>query len=149
MKRANVLNFTQFLANLKLNKFDKEIRAAIITNSMIANKISKDFNEMVEIARSRYTEGLETEIEMLVSLRDKYSTVSAEERDVIEKEVVEKCSGALKAESELNEFVTNLLNEDISESFVKINKDDFVNQCADADIDITVNLLDQLNELFS
>ena len=149
MKRANVLNFTQFLANLKLNKFDKEIRAAIIINSMIANKISKDFDETVENARSRYTEGLETEIEMLMSLRNKYSTVSAEERDVIEKEVVEKCSGALKAESELNEFVANLLNEDISESFVKINKDNFVNQCADADIDITVNLLDQLSELFS
>ena len=149
MKRANVLNFTQFLANLKLNKFDKEIRAAIIINSMIANKISKDFDETVENARSRYTEGLETEIEMLVSLRNKYSTVSAEERDAIEREVVEKCSGALKAESELNEFVANLLNEDVSESFVKINKDDFVNQCADADIDITVNLLDQLSELFN
>lgn len=149
MKRANVLNFTQFLTNLKLNKFDKEIRAAIIINSMIANKISKDFDETVENARSRYTEGLETEIETLMSLRNKYSTVSSEERDVIEKEIVEKCSSALKAESELNEFVANLLNEDISESFVKINKEDFVNQCADADIDITVNLLDQLSELFS
>lgn len=149
MKRANVLNFTQFLTNLKLNKFDKEIRAAIIINSMIANKISKDFDETVENARSRYTEGLETEIETLMSLRNKYSTVSSEERDVIEKEIVEKCSSALKAESELNEFVANLLNEDVSESFIKINKDNFVNQCADADIDITVNLLDQLSEMFN
>lgn len=149
MKRANVLNFTQFLTNLKLNKFDKEIRAAIIINSMIANKISKDFDETVENARSRYTEGLETEIETLVSLRNKYSTVSAEEKDVVEKEIVEKCSSALKAESELNEFVANLLNEDVSESFIKINKDNFVNQCADADIDITVNLLDQLSEMFN
>lgn len=149
MKRANVLNFTQFLANLKLNKFDKEIRAAIIINSMIANKISKDFDETVENARSRYKEGLETEIETLVSLRNKCSTVSAEEKDVVEKEIVKKCSSALKAESELNEFVANLLNEDVSESFIKINKDNFVNQCADADIDITVNLLDQLSEMFN
>lgn len=149
MKKVNVLNCKEFLSNLKLNKFDKEIRAAIITNSMIANKISKEFNETVEGARTRYMDGLDSEIELLVSLRNKYRSASIEERSEIETEIVEKCTNALTAERELNDFVNKILDEDVTESFVKINKDNFVDQCAEADIEITVNLLNQLSELFS
>lgn len=149
MKKVNVLNFKDFLSNLKLNKFDKEIRAAIITNSMIANKIVKDFNETVEGARARYTEDLDSEIETLVSLRNKYQSASVEEKSDIEREIIENCTGALTAEKELNDFINNMLNENVTESFIKINKDNFVDQCVEADIEITVNMLDQLSGLFS
>lgn len=149
MKKVNVLNCKDFLSNLKLNKFDKETRAAIIANSMIANKIAKDFNETVEGARTRYTEGLDSEIELLASLRNKYRSASVEEKLEIESEILEKCVGALTAESELAEFANRMLNEEVTESFIKINKESFVDQCADADIEITAMLLDQISELFS
>ena len=149
MKKVNVLNFKDFLSNLKLNKFDKEIRAAIITNSMIANKIVKDFNETVEGARARYTEGLDSEAELLMSLRDKYQFAPIEKKSDIEREIIEKCTGALTAEKELNDFINNMLNENVTEIFVKFNKNNFVDQCVEADIEITVNMLDQLSELFS
>lgn len=149
MKKVNVLNCKDFLSNLKLNKFDKETRAAIIANSMIANKIAKDFNETVEGARARYTEGLDSEIELLASLRNKYRSASVEEKLEIESEILEKCVGALTAESELTEFANRMLNEEVTESFIKINKDNFVDQCVEADIEITVNMLDQLSGLFS
>lgn len=149
MKKVNVLNCKDFLSNLKLNKFDKETRAAIIANSMIANKIAKDFNETVEGARARYTEGLDSEIELLASLRNKYRSASVEEKLEIESEILEKCIGALTAESELTEFANRILNEEVTESFIKINKESFVDQCADADIEITAMLLDQLSGLFS
>lgn len=149
MKKVNVLNCKDFLSNLKLNKFDKETRAAIITNSMIANKIAKDFNETVEEARTRYAEGLDSEIELLVSLRNKYQSASVEAKLEIEGEILEKCTEALAAERELTEFINGILNEEVTESFIKINKESFVNQCADADIEITAMLLDQISELFS
>ena len=149
MKKVNVLNCKDFLSNLKLNKFDKETRAAIIANSMIANKISKEFNETAEEARARYTEDLDSEIETLMLLRNKYQSASVEEKSDIEREIIENCAGALTAERELNEFINNVLNEEVTETFVKFNKDNFVDQCAEADIEITVNILDQLSELFS
>lgn len=149
MKRANVLNFTQFLVNLKLNKFDKETRAAIISNSLIANKVTKEFNESIDEARKRYYEGIETEINDLANYRKKFASASSEEKIEIEKDCIANCSNALAAEQEFTEFVNKLGNENVDYTFTKINRDSFVDQCAEADIDITVNTLELLNELFN
>ena len=149
MKRANVLNFTQFLANLKLNKFDKETRAAIISNSLIANKVTKEFNESIDEAKKRYYEGIETEINDLANYRKKFASASSEEKIEIEKDCITNCSNALAAEQEFTEFVNKLGNENVDYTFTKINRDSFVDQCAEADIDITVNTLELLNELFN
>ena len=62
MKKVDVLNCKEFLSDLKLNKVDKEIRTAIVTNSMVANRISKDFNEATKEATSRYTKDIESEV---------------------------------------------------------------------------------------
>ena len=41
-----------------------------------------------------------------------------------------------------------MLNEDVTVSFIKIDKETFIDQCAEANIDITVNMLELFNELF-
>lgn len=148
MKKVDVLNCKEFLSDLKLNKFDKEIRTAIVTNSMVANRISKDFNEATKEATSRYTKDIESEVGTLEMLRNKYQSASSEEKIEIEKEIIEKCPNALTAEKELNEFINNMLNEEVTESFIKIDKETFIDQCAEANIDITVNMLELFNELF-
>lgn len=148
MKRGNVVNFTKFLANLKLNKFDKEIRSAIISNSIIANGVTKKFEESIQEARSRYFDGLEEEVSKLTEYRQRFETATDEEKVVINKELFENCKNALIAEKELIDFANNIANEEIDENFTKIDRDSFVDQCAEADIDITVNILELLNELF-
>lgn len=149
MKRVNVLNFTSFLANLKLNKFDKEIRSAIISNSLIANKVSKEFEESIQEARKRYFEDLDEEVSKLTVYRQKYEIANDEEKITINKECFENCKNALIAESELTDFANHLGNEEINENFVKMNKEKFVDQCAEADIEITNNVLVLLDELFN
>ena len=98
MKKVDVLNCKEFLSDLKLNKFDKEIRTAIVTNSMVANRISKDFNEATKEATSRYTKDIESEVGTLEMLRNKYQSASSEEKIEIEKEIIEKCPNALTEE---------------------------------------------------
>jgi len=148
MKKENVLNFNDFLSNLKLNKFDKEIRCAIVHNSILASKIVKDIQETFDAARKRFNEENETEIELLVKYRDQYSTATAEEKVSIVKSIEKECFNALRAERELNEFINNILLEDVTDEFVKIDRDSFIDQCAEADIDITAKMLENLVELF-
>lgn len=149
MKKVDVLNFTQFLTNLKLNKFDKEIRAAIISNSLLANKIFKEFEENVQDAKKRYFEDLDDQVALLINYREKYKVANEEDRIKINDECVSVCADALNAEKEFNVFINNLVQEDVNLNFIKINRDVFVEQCANADIDITVATLELLKGLFN
>jgi hypothetical protein len=149
MTKENVINFNSFLSSLKLNKFDREIRAAIITNSLLAKKIVKEFEETVQGAKDRYLEGLDDEIALLILYREKFKTASPEERIAINEDCVKNCSNVLNAETEINQFVLNLYKEEVTDNFKKFDRDLFVDQCADADIEITVDIIELLNELFS
>ena len=149
MKKENVLNFNNFLSTLKLNSFDREIRAAIITNSFLAKKIVKEFEEAVQEARQRYLEGLDAEIELLVLYREKIKNATPEERVTLSEECIRDCSNALRAEKEFGEYIQNLQKEEITESFVKFDREMFVDQCVDGNIDITVELLETLDGLFN
>lgn len=149
MNKENVLNFKDFLSTLKLNKFDREIRAAIITNSILAKKVVKDFEETVQEARARYTEGLSAEFELLNVYREKIKNANAADKTVIAEECVRDCANALKAEQDFTTYVLSLQKEEVKEEFVKIDKDLFVDQCVDGDIDITAALLETMNGLFN
>lgn len=149
MNKADVLNFSNFLSNLRLNKFDKETRAAIISNSLLSNKIVKEIEENIQEARKKYFEGIEDELNTLTEYRKEYETASDEEKSNIKKGIVTKCSRALAAEAELNEFGNKLLVEEVNLPFVKVNRDSFVDQCLEADIDITVKVLEILDPLFN
>ena len=148
MKRENVLKFTSFLANLKLNKFDKEIRSAIISNSLIANRVTRDYETTVQEVRTRYSEGMDEEIAKLLNYRSELIT-NPERSFEIEQKIFEECSEALRAEAEIGEFIMRYCEEEIDEKFVKMDKDVFVDQCANADIDITVTTLELINDLFN
>lgn len=149
MNKADVLNFSNFLSNLRLNKFDKETRAAIISNSLLSNKIVKEIEENIQEARKKYFEGIEDELNTLTEYRKEYETASDEEKSNIKKGIITKCSRALAAEAELNEFGNKLLVEEVDLPFVKVNRDSFVDQCLEADIDITVKVLEILDPLFN
>lgn len=149
MDKANVLNFSNFLSNLKLNKFDKEIRAAIISNSLLSNRIVKEIEETIQEARKKYFEGIEDEVDSLVEYRKSFETASDEERSDIKKEIITKCSRALAAEAELSDFGNKLLAEEVDLPIVKIDRNSFVDQCSEADIDVTVRILEILEPLFN
>lgn len=150
MKTVNVLNFNQFLSNLKVNKFDKEIRFAIIKNSILANNLVKQFEDSVKSANERVLSEInEEEVNLLNEYRTKYKTASDEEKSIILQLIVNDCKNALTAEHELNETVKRLSEEEVNEVFVKMDKNNFINQCADADIDITPAMLVELEELFN
>lgn len=149
MNKADVLNFSNFLSNLRLNKFDKETRAAIISNSLLSNKIVKEIEENIQEARKKYFEGIEDELNTLTEYRKEYEIASDEEKSNIKKGIITKCSRALAAEAELNEFGNKLLVEEVDLPFVKVNRDSFVDQCLEADIDITVKVLEILDPLFN
>lgn len=149
MIRENVLSISNFISNLKLNGFDKEIRAAIIKNSILANKITTEVKEMIDAARNRYLTGIEDEVQLLDLYRNELKQASsAEEKESIANKIWTNCSKALKAEQELNDFVANLMKEGVVDQFVKIDQDKFIDQCVESDIDITPSIIQSLKGLF-
>lgn len=149
MKKENVVNFTDFLFDLKLNGFDREIRSAIIKNSIMANKIKTDFQDTINQAKDRFTKDLSgEEIKLIELYRNQYETASPEERKELNIKILTNCSNVLKAEQEINQFVSDLLHEDVGEEFVKIDRDLFIDQCIESDIDITPKTIELLEELF-
>jgi hypothetical protein len=149
MKKENVVNFTDFLFDLKINGFDREIRSAIIKNSIMANKIKTDFQDTINQAKNKFTKDLsEEEIKLIELYRNQYETASPEEKKELNIKIVTNCSNVLKAEQEINQFVLDLLHENVSCEFVKIDRDRFVDQCVESGIDITPKIIELLEELF-
>lgn len=148
MKKLEIVNFSNFISGLKLNKFNKEMRSAIISNSLIASKIAKEFNENVEEAKKQFISGKEEEVEKLNAYRASYNTSSAEERQEIIEKIKSECMEALAVEQEIITFINKFSNENVEASFVPINMIDFIDACADADIDVTPAQLMSFNSIF-
>ena len=149
MKKANVLLISNFLSNIKLNKFDKETRSAIIRNSLAVSKISKEIEDSVQEARKRLSEGIEDEITKLAEYRERFKTASEEDRLILIHDATNNCPRAISFEKELNDFVNALGQEEVDITFIVVDKDTFVDQCADADIDITPAMIELFNEMFN
>jgi len=148
MNKGKIVNLSNYFANLKLNKFSKEIRSAVISNHLKMNKIVKEFNESVEEARKKYFSGKESEVEKLVKYREEYNNASGETKNEIFDKIKSECTEVLVLEQELIGFVNRLGAENVEIELDKIDMNEFIEQCHEADIDITPSDLINFEEIF-
>lgn len=148
MKKVEVLNLNQILSSIKLNKLDKECRGIILNNHLKIYKVAKDITETVEEMMKKLTEGHESELRLLEQYRDEYKTADNERKSEIEERIDNECIVALEIEKEFAEFQNKLLSEEIEIEITKINREVFVDACAESGLDVTPADLMNLEYLF-
>lgn len=148
MNKVKIVNLSNYFANLKLNKFSKEIRCAIISNHLKVNKIVKDFNEAVDEARKKFFSGKEEDLEKLNRYREEYNAAPDENKVEILNKIKSECIEALSLEQEFIGFVNALAVEEVEIEFSKIDMGEFIESCSEADIDITPSDLMNFEEIF-
>ena len=85
---------------------------------------------------------------LLEKYRAEFRSANKESQNGIIAKIKNDCEGALTVEQEFAEFQNKLLNEDVGVKINKINKEAFLDCCAESDINIMANDLVNLEYLF-
>ena len=150
MKKSRVIEIFRFLNGIKLNKvLDKDIRSMIISNHMQMHNIVKQYDEDVKELQRKLFSDKQSEIEELSKLREDYkNTDNISIKKEIESKIIKDYSDIISLEIEFNNELNNILNTEIDINLKKVSKENFVEMCVNADIEITANDLLILINLF-
>lgn len=131
MKVVEVRTIFEFLNKLKLNKFDKETRIAVLKNYTELFSLYKEQEVKMEELRKKIFSS-----EDLQLLQDSINNRKPLTKDLIEKN------------SEYNSVIAALFNEDINLELLKVDKDKFLDALSETDIEYTPMDIVQLELLF-
>ena len=149
MKKFEIVTLFNCFSNLKLNKFSKEIRNAIVNNfnkiEGVKNQIDEDVNKLKE---KLFSEDIEN-VKKLALYRTEYKTATDEDKLEINNKIKDECQPALEIEAKLFVEINNLYMEDVDVTIDTIDKDLFIEECAAADMDITLSELSTISALFN
>ena len=148
MKKFEVVNLFNYFSNLKLNKFGKETRNVIVNNfskiENIKNQIDEDVNKLKE---TLFSENIEN-VQKLALYRAEYKTATEGGKLEINNKIKDECRPALEIEAKLFVEINNLYMDDVDVTIDTIDKDIFIEECAAADMDITLSELSTISALF-
>lgn len=131
-----------YISELKLTKFDKDIRIALFKNSGELSQAVKSMQEKLEASRKEVFKGLEEQAQKVQALRMEYNKeeTTQERKDEILIEL-QDFKEYFKAEKEYNEVVNKFGDDYVEVNIVKFDFDKFVEFLIDADIDFTTRSL--------
>ena len=151
MKRGKIIEAFRLINGIKMNVVtDKETRSAIIGNHLQMYKMAENHDNEVKEAYKKLFEGKEEDAQKVNELRQEFNTVGTTDERKIEivKELTETYRPIIELEVEFNKVVEDMLNQDVDLNIVKLDKEAFVNACADSGIEFTmVNIL-RIEEIF-
>lgn len=148
MKIREVLDTHGYISELKLNKFDKEIRIKLMRNYPVLDKVVKEVNDYKSSLQEKMFEDCMTDAEKVRDLRRRLPKVATEEElEALNKEA-EQYSEYLRLEQEFVKCLTEHLEEEIEIKLFPIDKEDFVDNLVKADIEFTLDLLNKIDILF-
>lgn len=151
MTKNIAITIYRLLANIPLNKFDKETRVALLNNFDKLSDTASDFDKKLERYNKKLFEGKEAEQMEVAELREKYKAALAAksaETEAIANDILSHVE-YLDLEKDQNQFIEKLLAEKVDVTLDKISRESFVNGCADADYNITPMALKELAPLFN
>ena len=148
MKRSEIITIFRFFNDFKLNKFSKNVRKSILSIHLASYKIAKEYDEAVQELQKKTFEGKDEQVQELMELRNEYRAADDKRKTEIEKTIVTDYKEILELERDLNQAIEDLLNETIDITFTKMKSDEFVEDCAKADVEITPATLIQLEPVF-
>lgn len=150
MKKSKVIEIFKFLSTIKLNKInDKDVRSAVVSNHLQMYSVSKKYEEDVEELRKRVFEGKTEELEELIRLREEFKGESnTEKKSKIIAKIAKDYKEILELENSFYKELNSILDEEVQLNLKKVNKESFVDTCAEAEVNITGGDLIFLEELF-
>jgi hypothetical protein len=111
--------------------------------------IVNQYDEDVKELQKKLFLDKQSEIEKLSKLREDYkNSDNISIKKEIESKIIKDYSDIISLEIEFNNELNNILNTEIDINIKKASKEDFVETCVNADIEITANDLLILNNLF-
>lgn len=147
MKLLEVINIRNFLANLELSKFDKDVRKAVRKNYVLATKVVTDFEDTQKTLREKCFEGVDEQIrQKAAALEQELVEATKERKKEIEKEFLsEEFASYQQARKEFLELIEEELKKDVEEiNWVKADEDAFMDSFAAAEMKFTASITDDL-----
>ena len=139
-----------FLANLKLSGFDKDIRVAIFKNVGELAIAVKAIQEKIEASKKELFKDLEKDGQQVGALREEFNKeeTTKERRENIVKEIL-AYEAYINAEKELNEVVMQFGKDELEVSLVTIDFGKFIDGLINSDIEFTALQLQVMAFMFN
>lgn len=147
MKLLEVINIRNFLANLELSKFDKDVRKAVRKNYVLATKVVTDFEDTQKTLRDKCFEGVDEEIKQKAgALEQELAEATKERKKEIEKELLsEEFASYQQAKKEFVELIEEELKKDLEEiNWAKADEDAIMDSFSAAEMKFTASIADDL-----
>ena len=138
------------LANMKLSKFDKEVRNITIVNYATLSKIHQEQQKFQEDMKEKMFDKKKEEISELSQLRAKLQAAKTrEEAADINKQLVCDYAELIQLEDDFNKLVNAETKKDISADIKKVDMDKFIDSMIKAEIDFTPVTINNLQFMFN
>lgn len=139
-----------YIADLKLSKFDKDIRLALFKNMGELSQAVKQMQDKLETTKKKVFEGLDNESAKVNELRQEFNNkeTSNDRKTEILKELL-TYKKYLEAEKEYNEVVANFGKDEIEVNIVTFDYDKFIDSLIAAEIDFTTANLNIMRFMFN
>lgn len=149
MKVNEIVIANRFLSDLKLSKFDKIVRIAVLKNYMAFSKIAKDYENMLEDLRKKMFDDKQEEAQKVQEIRERLQKSKTQEEFLACTEELKQYKDFLDLE---DEFI-KLLNEESSKEvenieLTKIDRTKFVESLAASGIEFTPRDIDKVEIIF-
>lgn len=152
MKITNnqVFGLHNFLAGLKLGKFDKDIRVAIYKNVGELTTAVKAVQEKMEASKKELFKDLEEDAQKVGVLREEFAKeeTSKERREAIVKEIQEY-KDYLNAENEFNKVAIEFGEDEVEIKLITVDFNKFIDGLIESEIEFTAAQLQMISFLFN
>lgn len=148
MKVNEIVIANRFLSDLKLSKFDKIVRIAVLKNYMAFSKIAKDYENMIEDLRKKMFDDKQEEAQEVQKLRDnlqKAKTAEEFEQATVE---LEKHQEFLDVENEFIRLINDEASKEVEVEITKIDRNKFVDSLVASGIEFTPRDIDKVELIF-
>lgn len=148
MKIREIYDVYEYLNTLKLNKFDKETRIKLMKNYPLLSKVVQDYESYKNTLKNKLFEDKSEDVQTVLKLRSQLAKdLTKDEIDKIKTEL-STYTDIFQLESEFVQLLVQKMEESVDLQLTYINKEDFVENLVNANIDFTFVDLLKLNILF-
>ena len=139
-----------FLAGLKLGKFDKDIRVAIYKNVGELTTSVKAVQEKMEASKKELFKDLEEDARKVGVLREEFAKeeTAKERKEAIVKEIL-TYETFLNAEKEFNDIAVKYGEDEVEIKLITVDFNKFIDGLVESEIEFTASQLQMISFLFN
>ena len=139
-----------FLAGLKLGKFDKDIRVAIYKNVGELTTSVKAVQEKMEASKKELFKDLKEDARKVGVLREEFAKeeTAKERKEAIVKEIL-TYETFLNAEKEFNDIAVKYGEDEVEIKLITVDFNKFIDGLVESEIEFTASQLQMISFLFN